>query len=194
MFSVWHKQGEQSSLPDELICDTVPCTNARTWRSEDVIKRREPTEDMVLLDQCLRQANGTAGQGEFQDNLLVDLGLFDLSLQDRAEKEGDASLRYAIDDLHTMRGVVFVRGWFENFDRAQLAVMFENNVAKACFIESEHRDDLEELYGEGAARWGFRFRVVLPSSYPEGRLVAGVAVVIQVDGQKHVIRLASCFK
>ena len=60
--AVFRKGALGEGLPAQLISDELPCTNVRTWRSADLDRRRDETEDMQLMKRMGDRAQHLEGE------------------------------------------------------------------------------------------------------------------------------------
>lgn len=62
--AVFRKRGGQGSLPDRLISDEVLSTNVRSWRSSDIVRRRDRSQDMELIQKWKAETQQLAKEME----------------------------------------------------------------------------------------------------------------------------------
>lgn len=54
--AVFRKGRITKALPNVFLYENVACSNVITWKSSEIINRRDPTEDMLILDQARNRA------------------------------------------------------------------------------------------------------------------------------------------
>lgn len=125
--AVFRKKGGKGPSPDRLLSDEIASTNVRTWRSDEILRRRDRPEDMQLI----RKWNDEA------QRLEKDIGELQRQLQEKTD---------VVDRL-------IARG--DNLEQAGITARreLEEASAKVSQLEStlvQRQEELSQAYAEVA--------------------------------------------